>query len=184
MQLKSLGPHSEYHTRLLQPPDIPALQLLFERAADYFEVATGVSPGKDEAKLAFVAGPPTRAVDDKRMIGVFDSHDELVGILDALAGFPDEGEWTMGMLLLDPRQRGSGLGRVLLREYESWAARCGARKLHTALVSHHARGIRFLEASGYARQHEVENYDAGGRRATVVFLSKETEHVTQAELGG
>jgi hypothetical protein len=66
MQLKSLGPHSEYHTRLLQPPDIPALQLLFERAADYFEVATGVSPGKDEVKLAFVAGPPMCAVDDKR----------------------------------------------------------------------------------------------------------------------
>jgi len=184
MQLKSLAPHSEYHTRLLQPPDIPALQLLFERAADYFVVATGVSPRKDEAKLAFVAGPPTRAVDDKRMIGVFDSRDELAGILDVLAGFPDEGEWTMGMLLLDPSQRGSGLGRVLLREYESWAAQCGARRLHTALVSDHAPGIRFLEASGYARQYEVENYDAGGRRATVVFFSKETEHVPQAELDG
>ncbi len=90
----------------------------------------------------------------------------------------------MGMLLLDPRQRGSGLGRMLLREYESWAARSGARKLHTALVSHHARGIHFLEASGYARQREVENYNAGGRRETVVFLSKETEHVAQAELDG
>ncbi len=90
----------------------------------------------------------------------------------------------MGMLLLDPRQRGSGLGRVLLREYESWAARCGARRLHTALVSHHARGIHFLEASGYARQREVENCDAGGRSATVVFFSKETERVTQAELDG
>jgi GNAT superfamily N-acetyltransferase len=111
-------------------------------------------------------------VDDKRMIGAFDSSDVLVGVLDALVDFPGDGEWTMGMLLLDPAHRGSGLGRAFLDEYERWAAQCGARRFHTAVVAHHEPGLRFLQSRGYGRQRESQNYDAGGRRATVVFFSK------------
>ena len=172
MQLNSLGPNEGYHSRLLNPPDIPALQSLFEKAADYFELATGLTPAADEARRAFVAGPATKAVDDKRVIGAFDSQDVLVGVLDALVDFPGDGEWTMGMLLLEPAHRGSGLGGAFLDEYERWAAECGARRFHTALVAHHEPGARFLEARGYVRQRELEGYDAGGRRPTVVFFSK------------
>ena len=172
MRLKNLGPRGEYHARPLHPPDISALQSLYERGADYFEVATGTSPRSDEAKRAFVAGPPSKSVDDKRIIGVFDSRDHLVGVVDSLVDFPAEGDWTIGMLLIDPHHRGLGLGRAVLHAYESWTVRGGARRLHTAVVSHHQPGIRFLEASGYVRQRAVDNYDAGARRASVVFFAK------------
>ena len=177
MKLTRLGPEGKYNTRLLKPPDIPEVQSLFMRTADYFEMATGVSPADDEAKRAFVAGPPTKSVDDKRIIGVFDSADTLVGMLDSLVDFPADGEWTMGMLLIDPEHRGAGLGKLVLAEYESWATQCGARKFHTAVVSHHDPGIRFLERSGYGRQRELENDDAGARQVTVVFFAKTTDTV-------
>jgi GNAT superfamily N-acetyltransferase len=173
MEAKNLGPDSACHTRLLNPPDIAAVQSLFERASDYFELATGVPPGRDEATRAFVAGPPTKSVDDKRIIGAFDGQDGLIGVIDALVDFPGEGDWTMGLLLLDPAQRGVGLGSALLREYEAWAAAQGAARFHTALVSNHDRGIRFLEARGYARKRSVDDYDAGGQTATVLFFSKD-----------
>ena len=173
MEAKNLGPNRTYHTRLLQPPDIRVVQALFERASDYFELATGGPPGRDEATRAFVAGPPTKSVDDKRMIGAFDGQEALVGVIDALVDFPGAGDWTMGLLLLDPERRGAGLGSALLREYESWAAGLGATCFHTALVSNHDRGIQFLEARGYARKRSVDDYDAGGRTATVVFFSKD-----------
>ncbi len=177
MRLTGLGPQGKYNTRLLKPPDIPDVQSLFTRTADYFEMATGVSPADDEAKRAFIAGPPTKSVDDKRIIGVFDSADTLVGMLDALVNFPADGEWTMGMLLIDPEHRGVGLGKLVLAEYESWAAQCGARKFHTAVVSHHDPGIRFLERSGYGRQRELEDDAAGARQVTVVFFAKTTDTV-------
>jgi GNAT superfamily N-acetyltransferase len=173
MRVKSLGPRGRYATRLLAPPDIAAMQSLFLRAADYFDLATGAPPGPDEAQRAFVAGPPTKSVEDKRIIGVFDAADHLIGVLDALVDFPGAGEWTMGILLLDPRHRGVGLGRAVLEAYESWAATCGAHRLHTALVAHHEGGIRFLETAGYTPQREVKDYDAGGRRASVVFFQKD-----------
>lgn len=172
MEAKNLGPDAACHTRLLNPPDIQAVQALFERAADYFELATGVPPGRDEATRAFVAGPPTKSVDDKRIIGAFDDDEALIGVIDALVDFPGEGDWTMGLLLLDPERRGAGLGSALLREYESWAAAQGAQRFHTALVSNHDRGIRFLEGQGYERKRSVNDYDAGGQTATVVFFSK------------
>ena len=177
MRLTSLGPQGKYNTRLLEPRDIPDVQSLFMRTADYFEMATGVAPASDEAKRAFVAGPPNRSVDDKRIIGVFDAADKLVGILDALVDFPADGEWTMGILLIDPDHRGAGLGALVLSEYESWAAKNGAGKFHTALVSHHDPGMRFLERGGYRRQRELEIHKADGRQATVVFFSKTTKSV-------
>ena len=173
MEAKNLGPEPACHTRLLHPHDVRAVQSLFERASDYFELTTGVPPARDEATRAFVAGPPTKSVDDKRMIGAFDAHDELIGVIDALADFPEQGDWTMGLLLLDPKRRDAGLGTALLGEYEAWAAGQGATRLHTAVVSNHLRGIQFLEARGYARQRSVDDYDAGGKTATVVFLAKD-----------
>ena len=172
MRIDRLGPGGAYHTRLLTPEDLRDLQALFERAADYFEIATGRPPAQDEAPRAFVGGPPNKSVNDKRTIGVFSQDGALVGVLDAVTDWPGQGAWTMGMLLLDPASRGRGLGTALLAAYEHWAASEGARRLQTAVVWHHERGLRFLEDAGYQRENTLPDYDAGSRRATVVFLSK------------
>lgn len=172
MKKDHLGPEGRYHTRLLAPPDLRALQGLFERAADYFQIVTGAPPARDEAPRAFVAGPPSKAVNDKRVVGVFDADDTLVGVLDALTDFPAQGQWTIGMLLLDPLHRGMGLGRAILQAFEAWAGASGARQLRTALVAHHAAGLHFLEAAGFSPRETLPDYDAGARRAQVIFLEK------------
>lgn len=175
MEHHAFGPDAAYSTRLLAPPDLRDLQQLFERAADYFELTTGRPPARDEAPRAFVGGPPTKNVKDKRVIGVFAPEEMLVGVLDALTDWPEPGVWAMGMLLLDPAHRSRGLGRAVLAAYEAWAAGEGARSFRTAVVSHHADGIRFLERAGYQRVSTLENYDAGGSRPTVVFFVKSAE---------
>lgn len=172
MQRDDFGPDGRYRVRRLAPPDLPALQDLFRRAADYFTTVTGGPPAPDEAPRAFVAGPPTKSVNDKRVLGVFGADETLVGVLDALTDWPEDGEWTMGMLLLDPAHRGCGLGSAMLAEYEQWAVGEGAKRFRTAVVAHHTEGIGFLERAGYERISRVENYDAGGARPTVLFFAK------------
>lgn len=167
MQAKKVGSKGTYHTRLLAAADLRDLQRLFERCRDYFEVATGAPAGSDEATRAFVAGPPTKSVDDKRVIGVFDGREGLIGVLDSLIDWPDQHVWTMGMLLLDPEHRGTGLGTWVLQSYEEWAGENGARGLRTAVVSHHLTGIQFLEHHGYSLDSTIEGYDAGARTATI-----------------
>jgi GNAT superfamily N-acetyltransferase len=103
---------------------------------------------------------------------VFDRDNELVGVLDAIVDWPDPGVWTMGMLLLDPTSRGSGLGTAVLNAYEEWAGMQGASEFRTAVVSHHERGRRFLQRTGYRCASTLDDYNAGAREATVLFYSK------------
>lgn len=172
MDHPSLGPDGRFATRRLAPPDLPALQALFERAADYFEIMTGAPPGPDEAERAFVGGPPTKAVSEKQTIGVFDDAGALVGVLDAIPDFPADGTCTIGMLLLDPALRRHGLGTATLTAFEAWMTGAGTRRFRTAIVAHHAAGITFLSRRGYAEVTRLEGYDAGAARPTVVFFEK------------
>lgn len=141
--------HAPHRTRRLGPPDIPALQRLFERAADYFEVATGAPPGPDEGERAFVGGPPTKSVSDKQTIGLFDGDDGLVGVLDAIPDFPAPHVCTIGLLLVEPRSRGRGLARALLAAFETWMTGAGTRRFRTAIVARHMAGDAFLRRTGY-----------------------------------
>ncbi|MDH5804871.1 MAG: GNAT family N-acetyltransferase [Gemmatimonadota bacterium] len=172
MELNNLGPDGAYRTRLLELPDMKAVQSLFDEASDYFEKATGMKPGPDEAKRAFVAGPPNKQVSDKRIIGVFDDQDALIGILDGLVDFPKDGEWTMGMLLLIPEARGRGIGGAVLDAYEQWASENGCKRFHTALMADMEQSAKFLENRGYRIARTVENYNAGGRTTNIQFFTK------------
>ena len=160
-----------FGSRLLAPPDIGSLQSLFERAADYFELVTGRGPGPDEAERAFVAGPPTKSVNDKRTLGVFEG-DRLVGVLDAIVDWPDEGVWSVGIFLLDPEVRGTGLGSAVLAAFECWAADRGARTFRTAVPGDHAAGRAYLRKAGYVTEEILDGYAAGSRTTNIVFYTK------------
>ncbi|MDH5197728.1 MAG: GNAT family N-acetyltransferase [Gemmatimonadota bacterium] len=172
MDRTTLGPGGAYSTRHLAPPDLPSLQALFTKAADYFELATGRPPAADEAERAFVGGPPSKTVSDKCTIGIFDATTTLVGVLDAIPDFPADGTCTIGMLLLDPAVRGRGVGTAVLSAFEAWMRAAGTGRFRTAIVAHHARGVAFALRGGYEEASRLEGYDAGDARATVVFLEK------------
>lgn len=173
MRADGLGPPPFFHTRRLTPEDLDDLQALLERAGDYFEIATGRPPAKDEARRAFVAGPPDKAVNDKRVIGVYNAQEDLVGVLDAITDWPSDAVWTMGMLLLEPAIRGQGIGSAMPAAYEQWARSEGATAFRTAVVADHTTGIRFLERAGYRRETKLDDYDAGGQSTSVIFLTKQ-----------
>jgi len=172
MILENFGPEGVYHTRRLSPADLRDLQSLFERCSDYFEVATGAPAHREEASRAFVAGPPTKSVDDKRVIGVF-QNSQLVGVIDALVDWPESGVWSVGMFLLDPTHRTRGFGAQLMSAFEGWGGENGARSFRTAIVTHHGDGIRFLERCGYAPETTLDGYDAGSQVSSIRFYTKD-----------
>jgi GNAT superfamily N-acetyltransferase len=173
MQLDAYGPGRAYHTRRLVPPDLPALQRLFERAADYFEATTGAGPGTDEAERAFVGGPPSKSVNDKRTVGMFTRDDRLVGVLDAIPDFPADGTCTIGLLLLDPAVRGAGLGGATLAAFETWMAGHGATRFRTAIAATLDRGLAFLTRAGYRQASQLAGGTAGWPGPTVLILEKD-----------
>ena len=173
MELVAYGPGLGYHTRRLTPPDLPALQRLFEHAADYFEATTGAPPAADEAQRAFVGGPPTKSVNEKQTIGVFGRDAALVGVLDAIPDFPADGTCTIGLLLLDPAVRGAGLGGTTLAAFETWMAAHGATRFRTAVAARLEHSARFLARRGYREVSRIEGYGTATHRATVLVLEKD-----------
>ena len=60
--------------------------------------------------------------------------DLVVTVIDALVDWPEPSVWSVGMLLLDPDHRGTGLGTATLEAFEGWAKGEGAAKIRTAVV--------------------------------------------------
>ena len=85
----------------LQPEDKAIVQKLLENCADYFELVDGRLPTGSEAQELFEAKPPTKTLNDKLVIGLWNSTAKLIGILDAIRDYPQPGEWFIGLLLID-----------------------------------------------------------------------------------
>lgn len=133
----------------LGPADVPALQALLERCADLSLLVEGEPPSPQAAELALNDLPPGKELADKFLFGVFREH-VLIGVLDAVRDYPEEGIWWIGLLLLDPGQRSHGAGKLALDLFEDWARAQGARLLRLGVVEENRRGYRFWQRMGFA----------------------------------
>jgi hypothetical protein len=56
----------------------------------------------------------------KFLIGIFARPEELSGVLDVIRDYPTQGEWWLGVLMLEPARRGEGLCEGVCRAVEQW----------------------------------------------------------------
>src|SRR5262249_12683756 len=136
----------------LTPDDGPAVQALLERSADYAELVMGVPPRPAEAQSLYIDLPEGKGYADKFLLGIFSGRkgeQRLVGVLDAIRDYPEPGEWWIGLLLLEPEQRGHGLGERAFRALEHWAGARGASGIRLAVLEHNVRAKRFWQRLGF-----------------------------------
>lgn len=140
-----------YIVRRLTERDIPALQDLFERCIDHFELHDGGPPEPDSAEIEFGDLPPGRSIADKHLHGIVDphDHDRLIGIVESVTGYPDDLTWYLGLLLIDPKHRGSGLGRAAVEAFESMAIGAGFAQVRLSVIAPNDAGRRFWHRLGY-----------------------------------
>ncbi len=134
--------------RELTRADLPAVQALFERAADYFVLHEQRQPAPDEAETEWASVPPDTPRDHKHVLGWFAP--ELAGVAEVVRDWPRPGTWVVGLLLLDPAARGSGAGTAIVGEIDARAARSGADRLRIAVILANTRGMRFWQRLGFA----------------------------------
>ncbi len=125
----------------LNPEDGALLQGLLENCADYFELVHGCPPAESEAQVLFEDKPPTKTLKDKIVIGLWDTEQKLIGVLDSIKGYPSQSEWFLGLLLIDPAFRQQGLGRKVYEAFEQWITRQGAIQIGLGVVEQNQRGI-------------------------------------------
>lgn len=130
--------------RPLDLPDAPALQALLARCADYFRAADGVAPGKNAALERI-----SEALGDAqlRLFGIFQR--ELVGLLELRLDEPSDRDATIVLLLVDPAQRRSGLGREVVEACCAALGLEGFEALHLGVQDHEHGAHTFWTSLGF-----------------------------------
>ncbi len=167
-----LFPVGEYTTARLHPDrDAAVLQALFDACADFSDLIEGQPPAPTAAQEAFTDLPPGKTLDDKFLVGIFDPAGALVGVLDAIRAYPQPGTWFIGLLLLDPSQRGRGLGETVTRAFEEWAAAQGAREIGLGVVEANTGGYRFWARLGFTPVRTTPPRAFGRKTHAVIYMT-------------
>lgn len=120
-----------YRVELLERRDAPHLQPLFEACADYALLESGEPPATNAAEGEFAATPPGRTTADKVMLGLSDAEDRIVGLIAADRGWPEDGCWWIGLMLIDPAERGAGIAKAFVEAFFAWVEDQGAQRGRT-----------------------------------------------------
>lgn len=147
----------------MEGDDGPLLQELLDDLAD-FRTAFG-EPGDADAVSTFVALPEGYGYESKLLLGLW-VDGGLVGALDCIMGYPTDRCWTLGMLVVAGRHRGSGIASSVLGWLEQTAAQHGCSTLRGLVRSDHPQGIAFARRCGY----RIEPADRVGYRLAVKAL--------------
>ena len=132
--------------------DLAALQALHLRCADFVEATTGHPPRDDEAARLLAVLPEGKTLAEKQTLGIHRAS-EMVGVVDLLRGYPSPTDWYVGLFLLSPEVRGSGLGTAVVDEMVERVVSEGGRALHLIVREDNPRALAFW------RRHRFELID-------------------------
>jgi GNAT superfamily N-acetyltransferase len=155
----------------LTDSDAPALQSLFERCADYFNLAEGHSPGPDAALHELHDRPPDCPPENIHCLGLYDGA-IMNGVICALCQYPAESTWYLGLMLLDPTLRAQGHGAALYAAFETYAAALGAKTILLAVLEANHRAAAFWERQNFAFPRAYPARPFGNRRHIIIEYEK------------
>lgn len=138
-----------HHAERLGPEHAPALQDLFSRCPDYFDLVEGHPATPDAAEKEFSDRPANTAAEDCFVFGLRLPEKPLTGVLQAFRHYPAQNHWYIGLLLLDPAARAAGLGAAFYQNFESWAAAQGAVKILIAVLTDNLRAHPFWQRQSF-----------------------------------
>lgn len=130
----------------MEGDDGPLLQELFDDLTD-FRVAFG-EPGAADAVSTFIALSEGFGYESKLLLGLW-RNGGLAGAVDCIMGYPTPACWTVGMLVVADRHRGTGIGSSVLSWLERTAVQRGSGILRGAVRRDNAHGLAFAKHRGY-----------------------------------
>jgi GNAT superfamily N-acetyltransferase len=154
---------------MIEPIDVdaaPALQQMFERCAEFFQLVEGRFPPPDTAlnELTFkMEGKITVN------LGVYEDG-RLIAFAGLLRDFPKPPEWWLGLMIVDPDKRGRGFGAALHREVVEWISAHGATVLWIGVQSQNVNALRFWTRIGYIeRERQMWTAPSGLQSETILM---------------
>jgi RimJ/RimL family protein N-acetyltransferase len=145
----------------LTAADAPALQRLFERCTEFWELIEGARPAPEKAIEELTSIAPGRTIDDTFTFGVREDG-QLIAFVQMARGYPTESAWWIGLLLIDPAHRGRGLGAEIHGEIAAYVEARGGTALGIVVQVQNEAAYGFWRRLGY-----VET----GRQTALILMS-------------
>lgn len=161
-----------YSAVRLSAADAAELQALHERCSDYFELIEGVPTRPTAAAEDLADLPPGKVLDDKFYFGIRSGDGTLVGALDLLRDYPGPGTWGIGLLMLDPAARGTGLGARIYAAAREWVAAQGGHTILLAVLEQNTPAERFWRRLGFAETARKPFVAATGFASTAIIMTQ------------
>jgi GNAT superfamily N-acetyltransferase len=162
----------DYRTVVLAGDDAILAQVLFEECQDFALLITALPAAEDEGQKLFSDLPPGMKPENKTVYGLFKG-EKLIGLIDSIDGYPEGGDWFIGLFMLHPDFRGKGTGRIWLKAYESFARAGGAKSIRLGVVEQNTGGRCFWEKNGYILEARRPPVRYGNRENIVLVMKKE-----------
>jgi len=165
---KITGKH-EYNIKQLSGNDEMDVQDLCERCSDYSELIEGRPPEKDAGKSILFDLPPGKELKDKYVFGVYKENGILIAVIDMVKDYKEAGEWIIGLLMIDPSERGNSLGRKLHNLIKNWVLEEHGKVLRIGVVEENNRAYKFWCEMGYVEMDRVK-ITFGYKEQTVISM--------------
>jgi GNAT superfamily N-acetyltransferase len=161
----------EHYIKLLSKDDMEIVQSFCERCTDYYEIVHGTLPPSNSAEEILIELPPGKDEKDKYVLGVFNSNDLLVGIVDIVKDYPVEKEWIIGLLMIDPSERRIGLASKVHDFLVEWTTCMGAEKLRIAVAEQNVDAMKFWVSLGYKELKRISSVKIGEKENTLIVMN-------------
>ncbi len=156
--------------------DKDAVMDLFSNCEEFFILTEGAMPVDSDG--LFYDLPPGKLAKEKYLYGIFE-HSSLIAAADIVTNYPEEKEWMIGLLLIHPKSRGVGLGKIVHDIIKELAVNEGAEKLRVAVVEQNTKALIFWGKIGYKQIKVTEPIKFGIKESRVIvmnyFLTKSIE---------
>lgn len=151
-----MQPDRHRHLPLIEltEADAVAVASLYVRSSDYFREQDGEAPTLADARELFADIPPEKTPQDQTVFGL-QGDNRLDAVAAILRGYPLTGTWYLGLMIVDAKKRGRGLGRAFYSALEEWAARHGAMEIRLAVLEKNGLGQRFWRSLGFEEIRRV-----------------------------
>jgi GNAT superfamily N-acetyltransferase len=165
----------DYWAHQLLIEDIGAIRVLCDECLDFMMLIDGRPANPASVEEDFHDVPDGYSSDDKSVFGIIDRNNGLVGMLDVLRGYPEKSTWWIGLLMLAPQVRSSGIGKKVLEGFSEFVLADGCRTIMLGVVEENSRAIQFWSRMGFSLVRKSEPKEFGNKTHIVWVMRKELD---------
>jgi RimJ/RimL family protein N-acetyltransferase len=158
--------------------DADTLQQLYEKCADYNYLMEGRSPSATVALEEFTAIPEGKTLDDKYMLGIFNSQNELIGFIEGMRNYPEDKVWWVGLIMLAPAHRCKGILYPLLKQFEQYIATQGMDYVMASIIETNSKVLRLWKRMGFKIVRQVERKQPNTTSHLLFIIRRKVLHLS------